>query len=53
MGVGVQFEEKKIKCAGSLYSWAHERYSLLEEDYDSWIGDDNSQGHSFVQHKSR
>lgn len=26
----------------SFYTWAHGRYYLLEEGYDSWIGDDNS-----------
>jgi hypothetical protein len=26
----------------SFYSWAHGRYHMLEDGYDSWIGDDNS-----------
>lgn len=25
-----------------FHSWAYERYKLLEEGYDSWIGDDKS-----------
>ena len=25
-----------------FYSWAHGRYHMLEDGYDSWIGDDNS-----------
>jgi hypothetical protein len=25
-----------------FHAWAYERYKLLEEGYDSWIGDDNS-----------
>jgi hypothetical protein len=53
MGVGLQIEGKKIQGAGGFYSWAHGRYSLLEEGYDSWIGDDNSYSQSFVQHISR
>jgi hypothetical protein len=26
----------------NFYSWAHGRYHMLEDGYDSWIGDDNS-----------
>jgi hypothetical protein len=26
----------------SFYTWAHGRYHMLEDGYDSWIGDDNS-----------
>ena len=26
----------------SFYDWAHGRYHMLEDGYDSWIGDDNS-----------
>jgi hypothetical protein len=26
----------------SFYEWAHGRYHMLEDGYDSWIGDDNS-----------
>lgn len=25
-----------------FYGWAHGRYHMLEDGYDSWIGDDNS-----------
>lgn len=25
-----------------FHTWAYERYKLLEEGYDSWIGDDES-----------
>lgn len=26
----------------TFYAWAHGRYHMLEDGYDSWIGDDNS-----------
>ncbi|HET6446566.1 MAG TPA: hypothetical protein VFI27_18505 [candidate division Zixibacteria bacterium] len=42
MGVVLLIEGNKLKEAGSFYTWAHGRYSLLEDGYDSWIGDDNS-----------
>ena len=41
-GVVVHAEGKKLKSFESFYTWAHGRYYLLEEGYDSWIGDDNS-----------
>ncbi len=38
----------QVEGAGALrtwqefYTWAHGRYHMLEDGYDSWIGDDNS-----------
>jgi hypothetical protein len=34
--------DKPIKDWQSFYSWAHQRYPLLEEGADRWIGGDNS-----------
>lgn len=41
-GVVVEVDGKKLNRPGSFYSWAHGRYPLLEDGYDSWIGDDDS-----------
>ena len=41
-GVVVEIEDKKIKRVGSFLTWAHERYHMLEDGYDSWYGDDES-----------
>ena len=32
----------KFRSFQGFYSWAHGRYHMLEDGYDSWIGDDNS-----------
>ena len=43
-GVKVEIEGTEIvlKSWQGFYDWAHGRYPLLEEGYDSWIGDDFS-----------
>lgn len=40
--VVVEIEGKKLKRVGSFLTWAHQRYHMLEDGYDSWIGDDKS-----------
>ena len=40
--VVVEIEGQKLKRVGRFLTWAHERYPLLEEGYDSWYGDDNA-----------
>ncbi len=32
----------RLHSWNSFYTWAHGRYHMLEDGYDSWIGDDNS-----------
>jgi hypothetical protein len=39
-GVEVEIDGKTIQDFGSFYTWAHERYHMLEDGYDRWIGDD-------------
>jgi hypothetical protein len=40
-GVVVKIEDKQTLVNWqSFYSWAHERYHMLEDGYDKWIGDD-------------
>lgn len=43
-GVKVKIEgtETVLTTWLGFYDWAHGRYHLLEDGYDSWIGDDNS-----------
>lgn len=43
-GVRVQVEgtETVLRSWQGFYDWAHGRYYLLEDGYDSWIGDDKS-----------
>lgn len=41
-GVVVEIDGRKLKSVGSFHNWAHERYHMLEDGYDSWIGDDSS-----------
>ncbi|MBP6471581.1 MAG: hypothetical protein KBE23_17130 [Chloroflexi bacterium] len=41
-GVVVTIDGHKFKNFGSFYSWVYERYHMLEDGYDSWVGDDNS-----------
>lgn len=43
-GVKVEIEGTSTVLTSweSFYSWAHGRYHMLEDGYDSWIGDDNS-----------
>ena len=43
-GTRVKIEETSTVLASktSFYTWAHGRYHMLEDGYDSWIGDDNS-----------
>ena len=31
-----------LRSVLDFHRWAYERYKLLEEGYDSWIGDDES-----------
>ncbi len=39
-GVVVEIDGMKLKSWESFYTWAHGRYHMLEDGYDSWIGDD-------------
>lgn len=41
-GVAVTVEGKTLRSFQSFYDWAHGRYHMLEDGYDSWIGDDDS-----------
>ena len=41
-GVVVVIDGRTLTSWGSFYDWAHGRYHMLEDGYDSWIGDDNS-----------
>jgi hypothetical protein len=41
-GIIVEVDGRTLKSFGSFYNWAHGRYHMLEDGYDSWIGDDNS-----------
>ncbi|HEX4950377.1 MAG TPA: hypothetical protein VFZ34_27175 [Blastocatellia bacterium] len=43
-GVIVKIEgtQTALNTWQSFYAWAHGRYHLLEDGYDSWIGDDDS-----------
>lgn len=40
--VNVEGSETILTTWQSFYDWAHGRYHMLEDGYDSWIGDDNS-----------
>ena len=40
-GVVVVIDGRKLRSWDSFYTWAHGRYHMLEDGYDSWIGDDN------------
>ena len=39
-GVPVAIEGRTVHDWGSFYTWAHDRYHMLEDGYDAWIGDD-------------
>lgn len=43
-GVEVKVQETQtvLNTWQSFYDWAHGRYHMLEDGYDSWIGDDDS-----------
>ena len=43
-GVKVKIEgtQTVLNTWQSFYAWAHGRYHMLEDGYDSWIGDDDS-----------
>lgn len=43
-GINVEIEgtQTVLNTWQSFYEWAHGRYHMLEDGYDSWIGDDNS-----------
>ena len=41
-GVVVEIEGQKLRSWNSFYTWAHGRYHMLEDGYDSWMGDDKS-----------
>jgi hypothetical protein len=41
-GVQVEIEGHTLYSWSSFYTWAHGRYHMLEDGYDSWIGDDKS-----------
>ncbi len=43
-GVEVKIEgtQTVLNTWQSFYGWAHGRYHMLEDGYDSWIGDDDS-----------
>jgi hypothetical protein len=40
--VKVEGTQTVLKTWQGFYDWAHGRYHMLEDGYDSWIGDDNS-----------
>jgi hypothetical protein len=40
--VSVPDKTEPLHSFQGFYAWAHGRYYLLEEGYDSWIGDDDS-----------
>jgi hypothetical protein len=40
--VNVEGSQTVLNTWQSFYDWAHGRYHMLEDGYDSWIGDDNS-----------
>ena len=40
--VKVEGTQTVLKTWQSFYDWAHGRYHMLEDGYDSWIGDDES-----------
>lgn len=40
--VNVEGTQTVLTTWQSFYDWAHGRYHMLEDGYDSWIGDDNS-----------
>jgi hypothetical protein len=42
MDIDVAMDGRIFKEVGSFLTWAHQRYPMLEEGYDSWIGDDKS-----------
>lgn len=39
-GIVVTVDDQRLTSFGSFYNWAHGRYHMLEDGYDSWIGDD-------------
>lgn len=41
-GIIVEIDGQTLKSWGGFYTWAHGRYHMLEDGYDSWIGDDKS-----------
>jgi hypothetical protein len=41
-GVVVEVDGHRLTSFSSFYSWAHGRYHMLEDGYDSWIGDDET-----------
>lgn len=41
-GTVIEIESKKIENFNEFMTWVHHRYKLLEEGYDSWVGDDKS-----------
>lgn len=40
--VNVEGTQTVLTTWESFYAWAHGRYHMLEDGYDSWIGDDES-----------
>lgn len=40
--VKVEGTQTVLKTWQSFYDWAHGRYHMLEDGYDSWIGDDDT-----------
>ncbi|MBE2199708.1 MAG: hypothetical protein IAE79_13920 [Anaerolinea sp.] len=40
--VNVEGTDTVLTTWQSFYDWAHGRYHMLEDGYDSWIGDDDS-----------
>ncbi len=40
-GIVVIVEDQQLTDFDSFYRWAHGRYHMLEDGYDSWIGDDS------------
>ncbi|MGB5058396.1 MAG: hypothetical protein WBO48_06875 [Candidatus Promineifilaceae bacterium] len=41
-GVVVTIDDRPFQQFSSFYSWVDERYHMLEDGYDSWVGNDKS-----------
>lgn len=41
-GVVIAIEDIQLKNVGEFLTWVDKRYHMLEDGYDSWVGDDRS-----------
>ena len=39
-GITIEVDGRQLNSAGNSYTWSHERYHMLEDGYDDWIGSD-------------